>query len=232
MESSHAKIVRFPSPLHELEQIICELSQESDETLRNRWFTRTDFVVIKKTARMIAKESRRFGYSTSLDGTFIADSDQVQSKLNMWCKHGHSRRGLEEWTNKDHHGVTRQQHRKEAIQSVLNAQTVMRSTNRGSCNEQDLAKIYAMLSRKSRTFAEQMGKADEYAVSSNEFEDICRKRMRLPASPFSTDGMRENHVDPHSTEDGGESCMGAIQEDGVNASTPRILTASFRRKAA
>eukprot|EP00545_Synedropsis_sp_CCMP1620_P007698 CAMPEP_0119004442 /NCGR_PEP_ID=MMETSP1176-20130426/1143_1 /TAXON_ID=265551 /ORGANISM="Synedropsis recta cf, Strain CCMP1620" /LENGTH=218 /DNA_ID=CAMNT_0006956143 /DNA_START=617 /DNA_END=1273 /DNA_ORIENTATION=- len=141
----------------------------NDDSLRVGWFLRTDFVIIKKTARMIARESRRFGYSTGLNDTFGVDNDVTQSKLNIWCKHGHSRRGLEEWSNKANHGGRRKEAKKEALRGILEAQTELRSSDIPEDDQIEvLGRFAASLTESARIFARMMGIADAFAVTSDD----------------------------------------------------------------
>lgn len=191
--SNSTKAVRFPSVLEELEEVICD-SPLIMTSISDCWYLSTEFVLIKKRARMIAKESRRFGYSTGLDETFsmplqVADAaaneeettaeettsvssnhhHAVQSKLNLWCKHGHSRRGLEESSNRSHRAA-RSRAKSEARNVVLNAQREMMATTTGGgsgVNGTILSLISQRLSQNARTFAHMMGLADEFAAQSD-----------------------------------------------------------------
>jgi hypothetical protein len=153
-----------------MEEVMCELPPMTDESLRIRWYLRTDFVIIKKTARMIARESRRFGYSTGLNNTFGGDhNDVTQSKLNLWCKHGHSRRGLEEWSNKSNHGGSRSEAKKEAIKGVIEAQAELQQSGVPEDDQAEvLGRFTASLTESARTFARMMGAADAFAVTSDD----------------------------------------------------------------
>lgn len=106
----------------------------------------------------------------------------IQEKLNLWCAHGHTRRGLERWAHKEH-GDARQTEQFQAIMDVLRAQDEMmvkaKLTNRikpqGSCAEwlddEVLRKISHKATRAARHFARMMGKADRYAVEYDELKD-------------------------------------------------------------
>lgn len=148
-----------------------------DDTRQALWHSRSDYHFSKSSARVIAKESERYGYSRHLDGVYKATYDpQVQDSLNIWCLHGHSRRGLERWSNSSH-GLERRDDQYRYINGVLRAQSEMKLKDE-YCDER-LREVGHVLSRKSRLFAQMMGEADNNAARW-EFGIV---EARMPLSP-------------------------------------------------
>ncbi len=133
-----------------------------DDIRQALWHSRSDYHFSKSSSRVIAKESERYGYSRHLDGVYKATyAQQVQDSLNIWCLHGHSRRGLERWSNSPH-GLERKDDQYRYINGVLRAQSEMKLKDE-YCDER-LREVGHVLSRKSRLFAQMMGEADSNAA--------------------------------------------------------------------
>jgi hypothetical protein len=145
-----------------------------EETRKSLWYSRSDYHFSRSTARVIAKESERYGHSKQLDGVYISAYDEkVQASLNVWCVRGHSRRGLERWAN-THHGRVRKDDQYMYLQSILRTQHEMKSTQRPAEERAErLREVSFILSRKSRLFAQMMGEADRQAsqVSSMDYNN-------------------------------------------------------------
>jgi hypothetical protein len=128
------------------------------------FFSRSDYHMTRSAARVVSKESERYGFSKTLQGTYgVEKSVEVQEKLNEWATHGHSRRGLERWANAKH-GEERQQDQFQAIMAVLRAQDDMLA-RKNKIDEEKLRKISHKSTKLSRQFARMMGKADSYAMA-------------------------------------------------------------------
>jgi hypothetical protein len=139
-----------------------DLSQQDKKTL---WFSRSDYQFSRSSARVIAKESERYGHSKHLDNVYIPAFDQqVQYKLNLWALHGSTRRGIERWANSSH-GNLRKKDQHVYVNGVIRAQTEMKlkDTDQDTLEER-LREVGEMLSQKSRFFAEMLGSADAQAA--------------------------------------------------------------------
>ena len=148
-----------------------------DDIRQALWHSRSDYHFSKSSARVIAKESERYGYSRHLDGVYVNTYDpQVQDSLNIWCLHGHSRRGLERWSNSPH-GQERKDDQDRYINGVLRAQTEMKLRDE-YCAER-LREVAHVLSRKSRLFAQMLGEADSNAAR----WELGLVDVKVPISP-------------------------------------------------
>jgi hypothetical protein len=129
------------------------------EDIREALFhSRSEYHFSKSSARVVAKEAERYGYSRHLDGAYLSSYDQqVQDSLNLWCLHGHSRRGLERWCNGPH-GQARKEDSYMYIHGVLRAQAEMKLKD--EFRHERLREVGHVLSRKSRLFAQMLGEAD------------------------------------------------------------------------
>jgi hypothetical protein len=159
------KSVSFPT-LPEQLQIVEEVPSRQDLTeddKKNLWFARSDYQFSRSTARVISKESERYGYSKNLDAVYNTHyCEPTQQRLNMWALHGHSRRGLERWANSPH-GKARKDDQCMYLQALQKTQIELQKSNYPNAAER-LREIGHLLSRKSRLFAQMMGAADEYAA--------------------------------------------------------------------
>lgn len=157
--------VTFPSEDVELCQVVAEVEScftFSEEDKQNLWHSRNDYQFSRSSARVIAKESERYGHSKHLDGCYISSFNQeVQDSLNLWVLHGHCRRGLERWANTGH-GHARKDDQYLYIQGVLRAQAEMKLKD--CYSEERLREVGHILSRKSRLFAQMLGEADSHAA--------------------------------------------------------------------
>lgn len=169
---------------HEQEaQVVLEVDScfdFADHVRQALWHTRNDYQFSRSSARVIAKESERYGHSRHLDGVYLTNYDQqVQDSLNLWCLHGNTRRGLERWANAVH-GQERKDDQYVYIQGVLRAQAEMRL--RDDYSDERLREVGHVLSRKSRLFAQMMGRADSHAAQW-EFGMIDMLDARAAVSP-------------------------------------------------
>ena len=165
--------VKFPE--EHIAQVVLEIDpcfSFTDEQRKCLWYARSDYHFSKQSARVVAKESERYGHSKHLEGVYIsAYSQQVQDTLNLWALHGHTRRGLERWAN-SRHGLIRKNDHEMYEQGILRAQQEMKFKNacEGDKDQQAerLREVSLVLSRKSRLFAQMMGEADAKAVASDQ----------------------------------------------------------------
>jgi len=135
----------------------------TDEERGLMFFTRSEYNSSRSTAKVISKESERYGFSKTLDGTYIEKSAEAQEKLNEWVQQGGNRRGLERWANADH-GEKRQHDQFHAIMAVLRAQDEM-IARKNSIDVEKLRKVSHKATKVSRHFARMIGKADSYAMA-------------------------------------------------------------------
>lgn len=185
--------VTFPKEETVMAQVVAEIEpcmNYSDEDRRNLWYARSDYHFSRSSARVIAKESERYGHSKHLDGVYIsAFQQQAQDALNLWVLHGHQhgRRGLERWAN-SHHGCIRKDDQHMYTQGVLRAhQELKLKDSCGSDNKhaqaERLREVAFILSRKSRLFAQMMGEADSQAAKWEFGESDRRSSARPPTQP-------------------------------------------------
>lgn len=170
--------VRFPEAYEDMAQVVCEIEpcmNMTDDDRKSLWFTRSDYHFSRSTARVISKESERYGHSKQLDGAYVATfAGHVQDALNLWARHGHSRRGLERWAN-SHHGNVRKDDQYLYQQGVLRAQQELKlkggtatsaqpSSSSPTRTEERLREVGHVLSCKARLFAQMLGEADAHAA--------------------------------------------------------------------
>lgn len=156
-------------------QVVAEVESCFDfpeDIRRDLWHSRDDYEFSRSSAKVIAKESERYGHSRHLDFCYPTESLSIQAfdadgsvrnALKIWCLHGHSRRGLERWSN-SLHGRIRKDDQYMYIHGVLKAQAEMKLKSE-YCPER-LREISYSLSRKSRLFGQLLGEADSYAAQS------------------------------------------------------------------
>ena len=163
--SSKSRSVSFPADDSNLHTVLCYIETREELALDDLYFTRADYHMSRSAAKVISKEAERYGYSKNLVDTFVSTgkSPEIQDRLNLWCVHGHSRRGLERWANSKH-GEDRQQDQFQAIMAVLRAQDdMLAKSNVLDCEK--LRKVSHKATKTSRHFARMMGKADSYAMA-------------------------------------------------------------------
>ncbi len=160
-----SKKVQFPSQeaLLSVVDYVPSRTTLSQEDYKRLWYQRSDFQFSKSKARMISKESQSYGYSADLEGVYGGCLPSTQERLNLWCRYGHSRRGLERWANETH-GQTRKREQSRAVKTVIFAQREMQKCGQ-STEVEELRAISEALTQNAREFAQRMGQADEYAVA-------------------------------------------------------------------
>ena len=126
------------------------------------WFSRDDFAFIRQSAKVVAMESARYGHARKLNDTFSSNhnpdhKDRIQDQLNHWCLHGDHRRGLERWAN-GQHGTQRKDDQSRYISTILELQ------HKPNTCDMRMREVGHLLSRRSRTLAEQFGAADAHAA--------------------------------------------------------------------
>ena len=167
--------------------VVCELPNREDFTPEDHlalWFSKSECLKSRSEAKVISRESVRYGFSKNLDGTFGEKSVTAQERLQLWCSiAGGCRRGLERWANREH-GDQRGKEQFQAIQAVLEAQDDMiaaamstKSTKNAkndggipAIDTEKLRKVSHKATRTARHFARMLGKADSYAMA-HELED-------------------------------------------------------------
>ena len=159
-ETKHHDVLNFVTSNAECVELRHEIF--SSIGLECRWYGDSELRRFKTTARLIGSECRKYGYGRLLDGTLCKDTAEIQDALNQWCRHGHSRRGNEQWAN-SRHGQQRRSRNRAVIRCVLMEQTAMRE--RGEYNPEGLRILSEKLTLCSRQFAGKMGLADAHAVA-------------------------------------------------------------------
>jgi hypothetical protein len=109
---------------------IPSLSELSDEEIERQWFESEDFYRFKLTAKHIALEARRLsGFNRLLENSFAVAGLTLPNEdpLMRWSRYGHLQRGLEQWVSPKH-GEERHKKKRDAIDAVLKAQDLLRTT--------------------------------------------------------------------------------------------------------
>lgn len=168
-----ARQVRFHG---EESSVVCMLPNREDFSSDDHealWFSKSDYHMSRSQAKVISRESARFGLSKNLDDTYSEKNPEAQERLQQWSIHSDSRRGLERWANREH-GEVRQQDQFKAIMAVLEAQDeLLASSNDGKVDSEKLRKVAHKATKTARQFARMMGKADSHAMANamvNELE--------------------------------------------------------------
>lgn len=173
------KRVRFPSEDERIAIVVCTIPNredyiESDHGLL--FHSRSDYHLSRSAAKVVSRESERYGFSKNLDETYAEKNKAAQESLNLWVSHGHTRRGLERWANRKH-GDARQQDQFQAVMAVLRAQDDMLAA-RKQIDMDQLRKVSHKATRIARHFARMMGKADSFAmVSESDDASVATEAM-------------------------------------------------------
>mmetsp|Transcript_18709 Transcript_18709/g.27729 ORF Transcript_18709/g.27729 Transcript_18709/m.27729 type:complete len:295 (-) Transcript_18709:28-912(-) len=160
--------VNFPEEQDELEQVIIDIPRRQDmteEEISRAWFSKTDFVLFKRTAQMIAKSSQDFGMCSVLASCYEEEStsQENQYRLNQWSRHGTIRRGLEYWCSSEL-ASRRSTNMRRLIGEVLRAQEETKANGDNNADPSLLASLSRTHSSASRTFARMLGIADAWAA--------------------------------------------------------------------
>lgn len=168
--------VRFPEEpadlvtFHPCVPLLSELTLEDHEAL---WFQPEEFARFRQTARLIARECRKYGYGGSLSKCY-KDTPESIVALEHWSRYAHARRGIERWCNAAL-GKLRKAQQRDCIRIVLETQDEIRQVNgfssrilpKNNKNNNDdwqIADVYSRSVQSSRRFALKMGMADALAV--------------------------------------------------------------------
>jgi hypothetical protein len=173
MAASTKKRVRFPVEDASIAIIVCTIPNREDYIEEDHgllFFSRSDYHISRSSAKMISRESERYGYSKNLEETYTEKSKIAQESLNLWASSGHARRGLERWANRKH-GDARQQDQFQSVMAVLRAQDDMLAGRKGIDHEQ-IRKVSHKATKIARHFARMMGKADSHALA-NELSELA-----------------------------------------------------------
>lgn len=162
---SRTKRARFPQDTSKLAVVLAylpSLSEFTEQDVKRIWFDEEAFSIFKATARQIAMQANRFRLDGLIDWEY--EGQQDKDPLLKWARHGHCRRGLEQWV-KPSHGERQHYHKRKTIEAVLDIQKVMRARNddQDLINE-ELANISMKHSVHSKLFAQRLGKADAEAA--------------------------------------------------------------------
>lgn len=166
--SSSRPRVHFPQEKDALATVLCEIEDVLSLTSEDKarlWFSWSEYDFSKSSARVVAKESERYGKSKHLDNCYVKTFDQdAQTSLNLWALHGPQRRGLERWANSAH-GDVRKKDQHRYMSSLLRAQTDMNLKGvEPNVRVQMLQTISEGLSQRSRQFAQMIAAADAEAA--------------------------------------------------------------------
>jgi len=122
------------------EVFIPSLNDHTLDEIKERWFLMEDLRSFKTNAKQTSKRSLSdVAAITLLKNSFVFVPKKSKNKkknkktavtpidpLVMWCcQHANTRRGLEQWSNREH-GQHRQRARRELIQSVVTRQAVLK----------------------------------------------------------------------------------------------------------
>jgi len=121
------------------EVFIPSLNDHTLDEIKERWFLMEDLRSFKSNAKQTSKRSLSdVAAITLLKNSFVFVPKKSKNKKNnnnkttpidplvMWCcQHANMRRGLEQWSNREH-GQYRQRARRELIQSVVTRQAVLK----------------------------------------------------------------------------------------------------------
>lgn len=176
------------------------------DEMKQRWFLPRDFTTFRKNAKQIAKLANRSAINGLLEDSIAPKTSpdcQNIDPLILWCRHAHSRRGLELLVSKEHNNY-RCERRKQLIQSVLSTQATLKSEQQCEVTsiEEQLADVSMMLSGDATAFAQRMGRADaEAATTSIEIEHLSpslrnnsyqHRRPKIGGDGFEQNEISEN----------------------------------------
>lgn len=186
------KTVKFPDDEESMAKVVCEIECREDlteEEIETLFFNKAEYSANRQKTKRISRDSERQGFSKKLEKSFVEKSSEVQDRLNDWALHGHERRGLERWANRDH-GEKRQQLQFQAIMAVLQEQEDLISS--GKVDEEKLRKVSYKSTKEARHFARMMGKADAFAVdhqdqAAEDSSDAASTRTDLSSMTEATD---------------------------------------------
>lgn len=127
------------------------------------WYHPQELKKIKRDALVACRDAQRFGLSGILAEVYGTSRKDTQDRLNYWCLMGSSVRGLERFTNEELN-VSRSTFRKHAVTSVVQAQEQLKN-EQGLDTANVLRRLSEAYTEQSRIFAEQLGQADEHALT-------------------------------------------------------------------
>jgi hypothetical protein len=193
--TSTKKRVRFPVEDESIAIIVCTIPNREDYIEEDHgllFFSRGDYHISRSSAKMISRESERYGFSKNLEETYKEKSKAAQDSLNQWTSRGDSRRGLERWANRKH-GDARQQDQFQSVMAVLRAQDDMLAARKGIDHEQ-IRKVSHKATKIARHFARMMGKADSHALASEltESDDQVADDITITTSGMSSVALSED----------------------------------------
>ena len=147
-------------------EIVCITSLSNDER-SDLWYSKEDYALFKRSAKVLVLELRRQGAHHMLEGIFhVANSPghklQAQQALKRWCRHGQLGRGIERWINPKE-SKKRSLEASRYISTVLETQNMARRVLDTAQMAEKLAVVATACSSHAREFALCMGLADAYA---------------------------------------------------------------------
>mmetsp|Transcript_14232 Transcript_14232/g.21038 ORF Transcript_14232/g.21038 Transcript_14232/m.21038 type:complete len:236 (+) Transcript_14232:270-977(+) len=176
MKKKERKNVSFPGAAEMTDSSVLavtnhKLHELNSDEVQRRWFSPHDFATFRNSAKQIAKQAHLSVVNDLLKDSFApeyAENTPLKSTdpLILWCRHAHSRRGLELWTSKEHNNH-RCERKKRLIRSVISTQAIMKFKPQydPASLEQKISDISIMHSRDAVAFAERMGLADADAAA-------------------------------------------------------------------
>jgi hypothetical protein len=214
--------VSFPEEEGAISTIVCELPSIDDfteEDLERLWFSKADYHMSRAAAKVVSRESARFGFSKNLDDTYTEKNPDALERLQLWAVHGDSRRGLERWANKDH-GELRQQDQYDVVMVILEAQDDMLSKSKDrKVDPEKLRKVSHKATKTARHFARMIGKADSYAMASELDKTNMANGDSETVATANTTRSGQTSVNPASP----SKVCDEVYADDDDASTPSII---------
>ena len=225
----------FPLDEAAISYVVCTVPHREDYSegeVESLFFSRQEYQTSRSSAKVVSRESEKFGFSKYLIETFSEKAPDVQDKLNAWAVNGHCRRGLERWANPDH-GEKRQQEQFHAIMAVLRAQDEMLARKR-EIDWEKLRKVSHKATKKSRHFARMMGKADSYAIAQElrleQGDDAVSLGDRLCALTVASEDATGGETTAASAMDDSGSLLGGVDSHTSNMSRDDSMKDSHHDK--
>jgi len=175
--------------------VVCEITRREDfseEEQKALYFSKAEYCLNRQMGRRTSRDCERYGHSKCLEEAFAEKCSSIQDVLNHWCLNGHDRRGLERWANRNH-GEKRQQDQFQAIMEILQAQDEMLMSGR-VIDVEKIRKVSYKATKKSRHFARMMGKADAFAVESEELADSDVESIRTASTELTSTNISDDDI--------------------------------------
>jgi hypothetical protein len=200
--------VSFPEEEGTISTIVCELPSIDDfteEDLERLWFSKADYHMSRAAAKVVSRESARFGFSKNLDDTYTEKNPDALERLQLWAAHGDSRR---------------QQDQFDVVMAILEAQDDMLSKSKDrKVDPEKLRKVSHKATKTARHFARMIGKADSYAMASELDKTNMANGDSETVATANTTRSGQTSVNPASP----SKVCDEVYADDDDASTPSII---------